>query len=104
MDTWDCTSPDHDRAFYTVTVWSVAGKEWPLFCRHFLETLFGRTFQGLPLGLKADEPHPFAEPLVRRAEAAHRPRGNFRDHLRGGHDSDREWARKRAQMKPHERK
>ena len=49
------------RSFYTVLVLEVSGHLWPRLTRGFLEVLFDRSFQGLPLGLKADVLHPFAE-------------------------------------------
>ena len=42
--------------------WRTAGKQFPLLIAHGMEVIFNRTFQGLPLGLKSDTVHPFAEP------------------------------------------
>jgi hypothetical protein len=50
------------RAFYTTMVWKIAGHLWPALCSAVLEVLFDRTFQGMPLGVKADTLHPFSEP------------------------------------------
>ena len=50
------------RAFYTVLLQRMCGRHWPGLCADVLEVLFDRTFHNLPLGLKADTIHPFAEP------------------------------------------
>ena len=42
--------------------WRTAGKEFPTLVARGMEVLFDRTLQGLPLGLKWDTLHPFAEP------------------------------------------
>ena len=50
------------RLFYTYVVQRIAARSWPATTRLFLEILFDRTALGLPLGLRADTRHPFAEP------------------------------------------
>ena len=53
------------RAFYSVVLQRMCGRHWPGLCADVLEVLFDRTFHSLPLGLKADTNHPFAEPQAR---------------------------------------
>ena len=50
------------RSFFRMIWWRTAGKEFPTLVARGMEVLFNRTFQGLPLGLKWDTLHPFAEP------------------------------------------
>jgi len=50
------------RAFYIVLLQRMCGRHWPGLCADVLEVLFDRTFHNLPLGLKVDTIHPFAEP------------------------------------------
>jgi len=53
------------RAFFRAICWSIAGKAFPRLAAHTMEVIFNRTFQGLPMGLKWDTVHPFAEPGAR---------------------------------------
>ena len=52
----------HAKAFFGVMFQSVAGKVWPMLTNYVMEVIFDRSFQGLPLGMKADGHHPFCEP------------------------------------------
>ena len=60
------------RSVYTVLVLEVVGKLWPRLTRGFLEVLFDRSFQGLPLALEAEARHQFAEPGEPLATLEHR--------------------------------
>ena len=60
------------RAFITTLAWKVAARQYPTLVPVVLEVIFSRTFRGVPLGLRADGVHPFAEVRGRSGEERNR--------------------------------